>query len=250
MDMAGRLLPRCEPVGQPELRRRGHRPVAPGPGRSGPGTAGRLSVRSGPPDSSPTLPSDGRSIAHAHGGARASRRRSARDRRDPGPLRRGRRAHGPGDLHQRRAGRCARRHQAGRPGTRRGGGRPPPAPRARGQLPRPRHLGPRAAGVSRLGHGGLGPERRARLFLDDAGRRGRPPAGRAHAALPAPGRRDVRRERLLRAPRSHSGQPHHAGGHSGMRHSREAVLHRRAALGASPPWARCWPRPASRARSK
>jgi hypothetical protein len=47
----------------------------------------------------------------------------------------------------------------------------------------------------------------------------------------APGRRHLRRERLLRAPRPHSGQPDHPRRHRRVRHTRQALLHRHAPLG-------------------
>ena len=74
---------------------------------------------------------------------------------------------------------------------------------------------------------------------------GREPAGRTDARLRAAGGRDVRRERLLRAPRPHSGQPGHARGHRGVRDSGQAVLHRHAPLTAAR-----LPRPDGRGRHR
>ena len=59
------------------------------------------------------------------------------------------------------------------------------------------------------------------------------PAGRPDARLRAAGRRDLRRERLLRAPRPHSGQPGDPRGDRRVRHPGQAVLHRRGPLAAS-----------------
>ena len=52
------------------------------------------------------------------------------------------------------------------------------------------------------------------------------PAGRPDAHLRAAGRRDLRRERLLRSPRPHSGQPGHPRRHGGVRDPGQALLHR------------------------
>ena len=52
-------------------------------------------------------------------------------------------------------------------------------------------------------------------------------------ALRAPGRRHLRRERLLRASRPHPGQPHHPCGDRRVRHPGQALLHGRGALAAA-----------------
>ena len=82
-----------------------------------------------------------------------------------------------------------------------------------------------AARLPRLGNGGLAAERRPRFLLAHSGGGRGGPLGRTHARLRAAGGRDVRRERLLRAPGSHSGEPRDARGDRGVGRADQAVLH-------------------------
>ena len=90
------------------------------------------------------------------GRARAPRRRGDRDGRGPGQVLRRGRAHRAGHVHERRARRCARRGEAGRPRPRRGRGGPAAPAGAPGELRRPRGVAARIARLPRLGHGRAG----------------------------------------------------------------------------------------------